>query len=179
MPAHKTSDGFSVIELVIVIVVIGIITGVAMARALRSDTYNPALARDQIIAMSRSAQQKSIGRSDVVLQLQPTGSALAINILDSTGLVQSASPALANVGLRGDINVLGSCSVVAGGADITQGNPFILRYDSLGDLLEGGPANAVAAVSKGARACINGDPALSVCWSAAGFAYAGDCVDVD
>lgn len=171
--------GFTVIELVIVIGMLIIIAGVAFTRSQRGDVYNPAIARDQIISMSRSAQQKAIGRSDVVLRLQEVGSNLQIQILEDDTVIQSSRTSLANVTLRGDVNVLASCGSVAGGTPVTAGNPFVLSYDSLGDLLQGGPGDNQVSVTTGARMCINGEVLMSVCWSAAGFAYAGNCVDVD
>lgn len=180
MQGHKTTtQGFTVIEVVIVILVVGIVSAVAMVRAMRSDVYNAAITRDQIVSMARSAQQKAIGRSDVELVLQPIGNILHLRILDSSGEVQASTSPLASVGLRADINQLASCNVLAGASEVTPGSPFVLRYNYLGDLLEGGPSGGEASVSTGARMCINGDSSMSVCLSAVGFAYVGDCVDVD
>ena len=59
------SLGFTLVEAVIVVMVIGIIAAVTMSRVLRDDTYNAFLARDQITSLARSAQQRAIGRNDV------------------------------------------------------------------------------------------------------------------
>ena len=174
-PAH----GFTVIELVIVILLVGIISAVAMVRALRSDTYNPAITRDQIVSMARSAQQKAIGRSDVELRLQPFGNELRLTIQDSNGVVQTATAPLSEVALRADVNELGSCAAIPGASVITPVSPFVLRYDYLGDLMQAGPAGSETDVSTGARICVNASREHSVCLSAVGYAYVGDCIDVD
>jgi len=168
--------GFTVIELVVVIFVIGIISAVMLSRSLRSDTYNAAIARDQIISMARTAQQKAIGRNDVGMTLQSTGDNLNINISDSTGVIQSVRFSRSSVDAQADVNVLSSCSVLPAGATVTDMAPFVLRYTHLGDLLEGG-VGGVTAVTTGARVCINNDPSMSVCISSAGYAYEGDCVE--
>jgi prepilin-type N-terminal cleavage/methylation domain-containing protein len=181
MRSHRTTTaGFSVIELVIVILVIGIVSAVALTRALRSDSYNAIIARDQLVSMAQSAQQKAIGRSDVRLVLQPVGNNVQFRIEDSTGLVESAEIASASVLARGDVNELGSCDLVAGGALITVAAPMVLNYNALGDLLNGGVTGSPGfpqTISTGARVCINDDPQMSVCLSSAGYAYVGNCVE--
>lgn len=181
MPKPKKQfSGYSVVELVIVILVIGIVSAVALSRTLRSDTYNPVIARDQIVSIARSAQQKAIGRSDVSLHIQPLGNNLQLRIEDSTGVVELINTALASVVPRGDVNVLGSCAAVPGTSLITVATPMVLNYNELGDLLNGGVSGSPGypqEVTSGARICINNDPRMSVCLSSAGYAYVGNCVD--
>ncbi|ALO45165.1 prepilin-type N-terminal cleavage/methylation domain-containing protein [Pseudohongiella spirulinae] len=175
-----SNAGFSLVELVIVIVLVGIIAAVTLSRLLRSDTYDAIIARDQIVSLSRAAQQKALGRNDIELTITPSGNTLSINIEDSTGPVQSAQFDSRNVSFSGDVNELDGCGVTPG-ADVVSGvAPFVLRYDSLGDLMEGGVTGAAGfpvGITRGARLCVNNDPAMSVCWSAAGYAYVGDCIE--
>jgi MSHA pilin protein MshC len=168
--------GFSVVELVIVILIAGILSAAVISRVLRSDTYNEAITRDQLVSLARSAQQKAIGRDDVRLVLQPSGNRLNMRIEDGGGVVQTVSTALDSVELRGDVNTLASCGVTAGAQLVSAGSPMSLYYNSLGDLLKGG-VGAPVNISTGARVCINSNPLMSVCISAAGYAYVGDCVD--
>ncbi|MAO40174.1 MAG: hypothetical protein CMK70_08115 [Pseudohongiella sp.] len=175
-----SSAGFTIIEAVVAIAFIGIIAAFAMSRILRSDTYNAIIVRDQVISLSRSAQQRSIGRSEVVLTLSPAGNNLDIQIEDEDGVIQRATLDLRGVTLTADVNELDSCTSTPGADALTTSNDLVLEFDELGDLLEGGvtgTAGYPATVTSGARLCINGDPARSVCWSASGYAYAGDCVD--
>ncbi len=177
---RSDSVGFSVIELVIVILVIGIVSAVAIARILRSDTYNPIIARDQLVSVARSAQQKAIGRNDVSLHIQPIGNSLQFRIEDETGVVETIDTDLAAVIPSGDVNQLASCNVVGGESVVSLATPMVLYYNELGDLLNGGVTGAVGFpedVTSGARLCINNNPAMSVCFSPSGYAYVGDCVD--
>lgn len=178
--SDSKKGGFSVIELVIVILLIGIVSAVAMARILRSDTYNSIIARDQLVSIARSAQQKAIGRSDVSLHIQPIGDSLQFRIEDVTGVVETINTDLAAVIPSGDVNQLASCSVVGGTSVVSLATPMVLYYNELGDLLNGGVTGAAGFpedVTSGARLCINNDPAMSVCFSPSGYAYVGDCVD--
>jgi len=177
---RKNVLGYSVIELVIVILVIGIVSSVVLARSLRSDTYNAIIARDQLVSIARSAQQKAIGRTGVSLHIQPVGNSLQFRIEDDTGVVESIEVGLASVIPSGDVNQLASCSVIGGASVISLSTPMVVYYNELGDLLEGGVTGAPGnpeAVTSGARICINNDPVMSVCMSSAGYAYVGDCIE--
>lgn len=176
----QRAKGFTIIEVLVSIVIIGIIAAVALSRMLRSDTYDAIIARDQIISLSRAAQQKALGRNDIELSITPSGNNLNIAIEDSTGPVQSAQFGSRNVSFSGDVNELDGCGVTPGTDTVSGAAPFVLKFDSLGDLMEGGVTGSTGfpvAVSSGARLCINNDAAMSVCWSAAGYAYVGDCVE--
>ncbi len=176
----SNSRGYTIIELVIVIVLVGILSAVAISRLLRSDTYNPLIVRDQIISMGRLGQQMAIGRSDVVLTIQPAGNQIEIRVSDSNGTIQNALVDGASVALSGEVNQLASCGVTAGTHSITNATPYVLEYNELGDLRRGGVTGSPGfpvAVSTGTRVCVNNNPVMSVCFSAAGYAYAGDCVD--
>ena len=176
----KPMTGFTVVEVVIVIALVGVLSAFIMSRMLRSDTYDAIIARDQIISLSRAAQQKALGRNDIELTITPSGSTLSIEIEDSTGTVQSAQFDARNVSFSGDVNELDGCGVTPGTDSPSGAAPFVLRFDSLGDLMEGGVTGAAgfpAEITDGARLCVNNEPVMSVCWSAAGYAYAGDCIE--
>jgi MSHA pilin protein MshC len=175
----KKNDGFTVTELIVTLVLIGILSAFVIARFLSVDTYNAIIIRDQIVSLSQSAQQRAIGRSDVKLTLQPVASDLEIRLEDSGGVIQSVRTSLAGVAITADINNQASC-VTPPLAPITNAAPFVLNYNRLGDLLNGGMSDAVGfpvQISSGARVCIDSNPLMSVCLSSAGFAYVGDCVD--
>jgi MSHA pilin protein MshC len=179
MPS-TSQQGHTIIEAVIVIAVIGILSAVVISRLNRGDIYDAIIARDQIISLSRAAQQKALGRNDIELSITPSGNNLNIAIEDSSGPVQSAQFDSRNVSFSGDVNQLNGCGVTPGTDAVSGAAPFVLRFDSLGDLMEGGVTGATgfpAAITDGARLCINNDAAMSVCWSAAGYAYAGDCIE--
>lgn len=169
--------GFTLVELVIVVVLVGIVTAVAVGRFIGSDTFNGVVLRDQIIAVGANAQQSALGRSGLALTLQPDASSdsIVISASETGGTIESVSSPLSGITLSGDINITDSCAVTSGSSAISNAAPLTLNYGQLGDLTTGGVTGSVGTISSAVRICINNDPQLSVCVSPSGFAYAGDC----
>lgn len=171
-------SGYSLVELVIVITLVGVLSAVGISRLLRSDTFDTSIISAQLISSLRSAQQRAIGRSDVAITLQPDGNRTWVVLEDENGEFQRDALLTGNVSLGGDIDVLSSCSTSPAPEPITASDPFVLEFDSLGDLRQGGiegSAGFPETVTTGVRICVNETPRYSVCVSRAGFAYAGDC----
>ena len=63
--------GFTVIELVIVIVILSIISIVTMSRIIGGNSFNAIIVRDQVISLARTAQQNAIGRTNVSMTITP------------------------------------------------------------------------------------------------------------
>lgn len=181
MRRRLTNSGFTIIELVIAIMVVGIIGAVATSRLIGADAFNVIAAREQIVSTLRMAQQRAIGHQDVVVTLQPNGDDLVISLEDSVGnVVDPVTTALPAGLLRADVNVLASCSTPPDSGNVlTYDNPLHVEFDALGDLMIGGVVDGTQAypvnVTTGMRICLNNDPVMSICISAAGFAYTGDC----
>lgn len=176
--------GFSVIELVIAILIVGILAAVGMSRLLQGDIYNSSVVRDQIVSLARSAQQQALGRSDVALLLRPNSGRLEIitaaDFVDANNYssLQFSSIDARSVSLAGDVNVTASCGVTPGGTALSNAAPMVIQYDELGDLYRGGVIGAAGypvSASSAMRLCVNNEPRVSICFSPAGFAYAGDC----
>tara|TARA_R100001377_G_scaffold84265_1_gene67444 strand:- start:502 stop:1062 length:561 start_codon:yes stop_codon:yes gene_type:complete len=181
---RNKQQGFSVIELVLAILIIGIIATVAMSRLLEGDTYNAAVVRDQIISLARSGHHRALGRSDVALILRPNGDELEVitaeAFVDANNFatLQSSSIDARSVTIAGDVNIIASCGASPGSHALSNAAPMVIQYNELGDLYRGGVISAVGyplAASTAMRLCINNDPIVSICFSPAGFAYAGDC----
>lgn len=176
--------GFSIIEMVIAIVIVGIIAAVATSRLLQGDAYNAAVVRDQIISLARNAQQQALGRSDVAMIIRPNGNYLDIRTVEGfvdintyTGM-QSSSIDMRSVVMAGDVNVTGSCSGPLSTNTLSNVSPMVVQFDELGDLYRGGVTTAIGypvTVTTGMRLCLNDDPNASICFSPAGFPFIGDC----
>lgn len=177
---RQDASGFSLVELIITLVILGILSAVIMPRFLGSTTFNAPIIRDQVVALARIAQQSALGRDSVNLTIQPNagGSNATITVsYDSPEVeIESASFPISDVSLTTD-NTTASCSPGGAGNSITNANPLNLNFGELGDLGDSGISGSEAAVSSALRICINNEPALSVCVSPSGFAYVGDCDD--
>lgn len=181
---QRVSRGFSVIELVIVILIIGVISTVAMSRLLDGDTYNASVVRDQVISLARSGHHRALGRTDVALILRPNGDNLEVttaeDFVDANdyAVLQTSSIDARSVTVSGDVNISASCASTPGTNLLSNAAPMVIQYDELGDLYQGGVTSAVGypfAASTAIRLCVNNDPIVSICFSPAGFAFAGDC----
>jgi MSHA pilin protein MshC len=171
------SKGFTVIELVIVIILISVIGVVTLSRFLDGNAFSGFILRDQIISLSRTAQQSALGRADVILTITPSASLDTVTLTSSYGAgattINSVEFDLSPNVITGSVNNTDSCSITLG-SSITNAAPFIIRFDELGDLDASG-LGAGTAVTDSVKICLNDNPVDSVCISPGGFAYAGDC----
>lgn len=171
-------NGFTLIEIIVVIVTISIITSVVMSRLSDANSFNGIILRDQIISLARIAQQSSLGRADVELTITPDSAGSNVTIEAKTGstVIEGATTSIQSLSLKGDVNTTSSCS--GGGANtLSNSAPMRIAMEALGDLGDSGVVGSgyPSAVSSAVRICINDEPTFSVCISPAGFAYAGDC----
>ncbi|NKB33372.1 MAG: prepilin-type N-terminal cleavage/methylation domain-containing protein [Pseudomonadales bacterium] len=173
----QTSKGFTVVEIVLVIVLLAIVSAVAISRFVSGNAFNPTIVRDQIISLARTAQQSSLGRTDVSLTITPNGAGdtVTIETSDTDGTIQSFDVSIDDVTLSGDINDTDSCATTSGADSITNAAPMTIDFEELGDLGTSGVTGSTGAVTSAVRVCINDSALASVCVSPSGFAYAGDC----
>lgn len=173
----KCAAGFTLIEVVVVILILSVISAVAISRILSGNALNAIVVRDQIISLARTAQQNALGRSDVDLIITPSagGDEITLATNDNTGVVESYTFSFSSVSLSGDINDTDSCAVTNGADAITNATPLTLTFGELGDLGVSGVIGSTGAVTSAVRICLNDTASESVCVSPSGFAYAGDC----
>ena len=170
--------GFTIIEIIVTMVLISIISVVVMSRFIGGNAFNGIIVRDQIISLARSAQQNALGRADVKMTITPNAGATEVTIATVYGVVNIASVTvpMSSLSLSGDVNETDSCASGAGGAHaITLIAPMTIAFGELGDLGSSEVGASTVAVNSAVRVCLNNDPALSICFSPSGFAYAGDC----
>jgi MSHA pilin protein MshC len=165
--------GFTLVEMVVVIVLIGILSVSIIGRFLGNDAFDAAIVRDQLVTLVRSSQQKALGRREVSLTLQPAGNELQVKqeAIDPEGaplvLGTRAIPA------RG-VNIsyaLDTASCTSSGLTPLVA-PLELRFEAPGNLVT---VNGAPFTAEGMRVCIDGNPAMSLCVSATGYAYTGNC----
>ena len=177
---RKLAAGFTIAEMIIAIVIVSIISAVALSRLLGGDTFNAFIIRDQVVSLTRIAQQASLGRAGVSMTITPAADSVTISVAEVGGTIESVVIESRGVVLSGDINKLvgfqtPSCEADNGDNPIAALTPMTINFDELGDLAVSGVTGATGAITSAVRICLNDINTDSVCISPAGFAYSGVC----
>ena len=173
--------GFTLVEIIIAILLVSILSAVLIARFTDGNTFNGLVLRDQFVSSTRTAQQSAMGRADVELRLVPnaSGDEVTITVLEKNGTIQSVQIPFASVDLTADSNITTSCSSSTPANSITGGSaPLILAFGELGEVQSASIAGSSVSSPSALRLCIDDEVEKSVCVSASGYTYIGDC-DVD
>lgn len=182
MRVHTTTSraaGFTIVELVIVIVLIGIVGAVAITRYMSSSAFNAVGARDGIITVAQAAQQASLGRSNVTFAIALSGEEWIFSANGGGTPLRTVSVPTQNVILETG-SAVASGNTCADSFDTAVANDFELTYNGKGDLVDftnNSTTESVGPTFNGVRICVNDDITFSVCVSPAGYAYAGNCHD--
>lgn len=174
------ANGFTLVEMIVVILLIAIISMVTMSRFIGGNAFNPLAVQGQIISIIRAGQQSSMGRVDVELTITPNAgnSELTLELTETSGTIEDIVLDMRGVSLSGDVDVTtASCDTTSGTTAISDSSVMTIVFGQLGDLEDSG-FGALTTVDSAIRICLNNDSTSSICVSPAGFAYGGDC-DVD
>jgi MSHA pilin protein MshC len=164
-PAHR---GFTLVELVCVLVLVSIIGGVMVGRLFDTEAYDERITRDALLSVARAAQQLALSRSNVDLYIQDLGSELRVSARVDGTEETGRSFRKAEVQIRSDTSAAGgpagNCSEIS--------SPITIAFDLFGELSNATPGGTYMG---GVPICLNGN-VTSLCISAAGFAHSGSCV---
>lgn len=155
-----SKSGFTLVELLAVLVVLSIIAFVAIGRIVDSSPFDRVVAIDSILSMARNCQQKSFSGSSVSLQVSSEASEVVFSsvldgsVLDTRRFGLNELLVTAN---SSPISAPSNCSSIT--STITIG------FDGAGEI--------VGAYAEGVQICLDSLP--SICISSSGFAYQGSC----
>ena len=156
--AKVSNAGFTVVELVAVIALIGVIASLALTRMTDPGAFDAVVARDSVLALSRSAQQSALGRANVQLTLTPSGSNIVVTSTVSGAVSTTRSFPTNEVAITaGSVGSGTTCGSIS--------STITLNFDSAGEI--------EAVDDDGFPICLNGESSL--CISPAGFAHQGAC----
>jgi MSHA pilin protein MshC len=166
----KRPEGFTVVELIAVIVLLSILGVVAMGRMVSPNLFAPAIVTQAVVAESRFAQQIATSRHDaaVTLTLDRLGDDWRLRVAtDVDGVVRTEL-------VEAEDTTVHAASGAANGS-IGAGATLIVSFDRAGDLSAitiGGGAGDPAA---GVGLSISGDSTRQVCIYPSGYANADAC----
>lgn len=169
--------GFTLVEMVVVIVLLGIVGAVLVPRFLAPNSFRQAAAQDGLIMTIRAAQQAAVGRANVTFDITTSGSDWLFRARAGGTTIQSFSVASSDVLLTTGA-VTASNTTCANDYTTPLDPLFELAFDVKGNLASvtnGGAPVPVSPTFNGVRICLNASVPQSVCVSRAGYAYAGDC----
>ncbi|MGV3593475.1 MAG: type II secretion system protein [Gammaproteobacteria bacterium] len=172
--------GYTVIEMVIVIVLLGIVAAVVVPRFMAPNAFDEPVARDGLLTTIRAAQQAALGRSEVTFEIDRIGDTWHLEVKDSGSMIRELMFSAEDIVLETG-SPAASSDVCSSGFDTAVANDFSLSFDAVGNLSEftntGVPGAPVAVDGNfnGVRICLNDTDALSICVSPAGYAHAGNC----
>jgi len=160
--------GFTAVELVSVIALVGILAAVSFGRLMPTQGFDQRIAEDQLISLARSAQQLSLARANVDLFFQDTGSEL--NVATRVGGTVQTS----RIFPKNEVTITADTSAAGGtqGTCAVIGTPISVSFDASGELAGAYPSGTY---SQGFPICLNGS-SVSLCISPSGFAHSGSCV---
>jgi MSHA pilin protein MshC len=165
--------GFTVVELIAALVLMGILATTAMSRMVGRSAYAPALVAQQVVALARLAQQTALSRQDAVVVLNIDRSAGAwrfrVRVTDAVSTNTAAEE-------RADLS---NTSVVIENGPITlplgASDSLLLTFDGLGGLAAATAAATPLNPSIGIGVRVTGDSTAQLCIGSVGHAYRGDC----
>ncbi len=155
---QSSAAGFTLVELVAVLSIVGVLVAVAAPRVLDTSTYDAIVTRDALVSIFRLGQQTAMSSSGIDLYLSQSGSEYLITLRESGVVRESLSVSQNDVLLSmGDVANPSSCSSFAVSREID--------FDAAGEIKSIFPA--------GVQLCVN--TVSSICIDSSGFAFLGPC----
>ncbi|MBQ0732465.1 MAG: type II secretion system protein [Oleispira antarctica] len=160
---NKSQQGFTLIELITVIILLGILSAFAISRFPSSQSYSTTIIKNQFIASARLAQQTSLARSsttsNVTLSISEVSEEWNLVIAGAGGDSYTAKVDKGNEQIRFGTNLVSACSALTA-------SPLTLVFDGDGNRIP----------RQNLRVCIDSDIDYELCISPSGYAYEGTCL---
>ncbi len=170
-PCLKLScTGFTIVELITVIMLLGILSTVALSRFVSPDAFAPGIVTHAVLAEARFAQQLAVSRRDAVVSLNIDQLGTDWRFRTSTdldGVVRTETVAIKNTSMT-------ATSGATTGA-INSSTPLVVQFDAAGDLESITLGVAAGDVSLGVSLAVSGDSNRNVCIYPTGYTTDAAC----
>jgi len=162
--------GFTIIELITVVVLLGILSMVAFSRFVRPSAFVPSIVAHGIVAETRLAQQRASSRRDAVVTLTIDRVGTDWRFLHSTdvdGVVRTELVGASNTTLQAQSG--------AANNNVDAANALVLQFDSKGDVVSVTVGADVGDPAQGVSISLTGDSDRDVCIYPTGYAVEESC----
>ena len=164
----KQALGFTIVELVVVLVLLGILSGTAMSRFVEPTAFAPRNLSAAIRAQAHYAGQLALsGHSNIILQISRQPGQWQIEVLESGSTVAQLTPDLDNT----QTYVTNSGSTY----ELLPASPFSIAFDTRGDVSAGVVGAVGLDVNAGTELQIIGDSSQWLCIYPTGYVSARVC----
>ncbi|WP_286815806.1 pilus assembly FimT family protein [Marinobacter sp. UBA3607] len=151
------SSGFTLVELVTVIVLVGVLSALGIGLFARGSAFSPLLATQQLASATLLAQQAALaGNPSTSVTIRQTSNAFEFEAADSLFSIRREGASVA-------YQVAGQSGLTA-----IPGGGFTINFDPMGRLA--GPFR-----EKSLQFQISGDSDFTLCLSSLGAVYQGPC----
>jgi MSHA pilin protein MshC len=162
----KLQQGFTLIELITVIILLGILSAFAISRFPSAQGYSATIIKNQLIASARLAQQTALSRAsagaNVVLNVSVIAGQWNL-VVSGGGISYSSQIDRGDEQIRFGTDLVSACSALAVA-------PLAVSFDGDGNQIP----------SQNLRICIDSASAsfsdYEICISPSGYAYEGSCL---
>ena len=159
---HINQQGFTLIELVMVIIILGILSYGAVGLFATRDAFTPAIVKNQFISSARLAQQAALARqmnTPVRLVINQTASQVIFDVVQGTTILNSRAVdrdgSALNVATTPFVNTCGS---------YTTSFPVSISFNGNGD------------TGANWHACVAGQVSYNLCVAPTGYAHESTCL---
>lgn len=166
------SAGFTLIELIMVIVLISVISALGIGLLPSAESYKSPLFTDQFLNALRTTQRLALLRenpSDVLsVDISRSSTAFQLQIMQSAAQVELISIEHSGVNLAlSTTDFTTPCTGLAASAW-----PYTLYFNGAGERSDASRVQSNANL----RICILASPARELCIAPSGYAYVGSCI---
>lgn len=160
---ENKQQGFTLIELITVIILLGILSAFAVSRFPDSQGFSTTIIKNQLLASARLAQQTSLSRAssaaNITLTVSENLGEWNLSITSGGNTLFLAQVEQGSEKIRFGTSISGSCSSLAAA-------PFTVTFDGDGNRIP----------FQNLRICVDSDTDLELCISPSGYAYEGTCL---
>lgn len=156
-------EGFTLIELIMVIILLGVLSVFTMSRFSSGQSYSASIVKNQLLAALRLSQQTALSRSssgaNVVLTLTSSGGNWSFVTSGGSGQSFTSEIEAGTEQIRFGTDFSAACSALS----IL---PLSISFDGDGNRLP----------QSNLRMCIDSDIDYELCISSSGYSYEGACL---